>query len=244
MNIAILKMPSTSNAQALLELSDPALIGGKTQFPDVWANCEAWQKLTNNTVPPWRWEIIGIITSAATAVQAFVVKFWALAMGDEQNSFMKGKGVRGKGKKTRGKGKGKSKAAADVPDNDTAGRDAFCTWVKAEWPKWEMKDKVLKELREGSSDPWSHMEETNTDVVSLQSHIRELANISRSFLPWMRHRSRRTITQLLSLCSARTRLHLGKAGRSMTQFGDLSTTLPLICGTRGGRRSSGIAAQL
>lgn len=178
-------MPSHSNAQALLELSDPALRGDGV--PDVWADSEVWAKLTENVQPPWRWELTAIVTSIAAAVHAFALKFWALAKGEVRTGFMRGtvdatgkvKSKRGKARGAgKGKGKGKQKQKeqehVEVPDNDAAGRDSFNAWVKKYWQKWNLKDVVLKELRGGGSDPWSYMEDHNTNIVSDLSAVRRI----------------------------------------------------------------------
>lgn len=157
----------------------------------MWADSEVWSKLTGNVLPPWRWELNAIVTSIAAAVHAFAIKFWALASGEGRAGFMKGtvdatgkvKATKGRGRGA-GKGKGKGKAKekqteqVEVPDNDAAGRDTFNAWVKKYWAKWNLKDVVLKELRQGGSDPWSYMEDHNTDVVSDLSAVRRVLTLS------------------------------------------------------------------
>lgn len=133
----------TSNAQALLELSDPALQATGPRVPDMWTESAQWQDITNHEAPPWRWERAGLVVGIAAATSAFANKYWATGK-NQRDDFMKGNGH----------------------DNDSEGRDALNQWVKKRWPAFRIKEAVLEELQEGNADPWSYMESRNTDKVS------------------------------------------------------------------------------
>lgn len=152
-------MPSKSNAQALLDLSDPA--HRDKGLPDMWTESEVWGKLTKNKLPPWKKDVTPTNRSVTAAIVSFVNKYWSLE-GDERKDFLQGNVGRG----AKGKNKKKGKGKVDMPDNDGAGRDAFNVWVKAEWRTWALNDTVLGELKDVGGDPWSVMEDEGTAVVS------------------------------------------------------------------------------
>lgn len=158
LNLTVLKMPCKSNAQALLDLSDPALLQKKV--PDVWGVSEVWMTLTKNKLPPWRKDDTPLSKSVNTAILSFVNKYWALDDAEARKNFWKGKvPARRRGKKNKGK-------VVEVPDNDAAGRQAYNLWVQTEWKKWAINDVILGELKEQAADPWSVMEEEGNSTVS------------------------------------------------------------------------------
>lgn len=154
-------MPSKSNAQALLDLSDPAHAEKRT--PDFWTESEVWGRLTKNKLPPWKRDITATNKSSTASILSFVNKYWALE-AEERKDFLQGSAGRaGKGKKGK-----KGKVKIDMPDNDTAGRAAFNSWLQGAWKTWSINDVILGELTELGADPWSYMEDEGTAIVRQQ----------------------------------------------------------------------------
>lgn len=148
-------MPCKSNAQALLDISDPALVDKKV--PDVWVDSEVWAGLTKNKLPPWRKDDTPLSKSVNTAILSFVNKYWSVEGTEARKNFWKG---------TVPKKRGNKGKVVDVPDNDAAGRQAYNLWVQTEWKKWAINDVILGELKPNAADPWSVMEEEGNSNVS------------------------------------------------------------------------------
>ncbi|KAF7964787.1 hypothetical protein HWV62_2906 [Athelia sp. TMB] len=130
-------MPTASNGQAVLDLSDPAL---RPAVPDIWTESTTWFDITQKSLPPWlRSEDDGVGSGIVPPVVSFVNKYWATPQ-DERRDFLSGKGTNG--------------------DNDQLGRKVYDRWLQKAWETWEIK-KILREALEADgSDPWSIIEET------------------------------------------------------------------------------------